>query len=56
MTGNADGVPFAADGNAVPGATPETPSSATHAAENKKWEQKLVQEKVTTGPTVALAT
>ncbi|ETI28500.1 3-isopropylmalate dehydrogenase [Cladophialophora carrionii CBS 160.54] len=56
LTGDSAGAPAAASGNAVPGAPPEAPSSITHGDENKKWEAKLVQENVTTGPKVALAT
>jgi 3-isopropylmalate dehydrogenase len=56
LTTGSSGVSAAANGNAVLGGPPETPSSATHADANKKWEAKLVQENVTTGPKVALAT
>lgn len=48
--GNANGEPAALS------ALAETPASATHETENKKWEDKLKVEGVTTGPKTALAT
>ena len=44
-----------ANGDSALHAPDQTPASATHEDENKKWEEKLKKEHVKTGPEVALA-
>ena len=56
LRSNPSGMPEAEDGeSSMLEAPAETPVTATHEKENKKWEDKLVQAGVKTGPEVALA-
>ncbi len=60
LTGNSSDIHDDANGESAPVesalmAPDESPATATHKDENKKWEKKLKEEHVTTGPQVALA-